>query len=199
MSLLYSSCLCESGNKFKFCCYEAIKAHDLKKIAAHIPKFPIEECSIYTYGEAEGMQVALIIRSLPHGTYIASFCLIDLWCLGVKDAGCLIDATVEKVGQLRSRFLKMVEIEASYEHVRSLVLGARDYAASIGFTPHSDFNGAQYLIEPQRSYEKRYTYGHKGKPFYVAGPYDENSREISQKVQEQGGNCVFPVDGPYEM
>ena len=76
--------------------------------------------------------------------------------------------------------------------MRSLILGGVAFASDLGFTPHADWNDAQYLIEPQRAYIDKFQYGKKGKPFYVAGPYDQNSDEIMKKIHRVDGDWLIP-------
>ena len=79
----------------------------------------------------------------------------------------------------------------SPELAYQMIYEAIDYAAKFGFTPHKDFELAQYLLVPRGEFHAPYTlqFGQKekkGKPLYVAGPRD-NVAEILQQLERAAG------------
>jgi hypothetical protein len=63
-------------------------------------------------------------------------------------------------------------VQVPAELARALVLGAVDYARSLGFEPEADFEEAAAVLgEPAGPCLIRF--GRDGKPFYVNGPYDD--------------------------
>ncbi len=68
-----------------------------------------------------------------------------------------------------------------YEDARSLILGAVEYAASLGFQPNEDWQDARYVVEADRSYVRKFKFGKDGKPYYIQGP-DDDARKITSKL-----------------
>ena len=87
-------------------------------------------------------------------------------------------------------------IPIAYEEARSIIFGALNFAQKIGFEPHPDWQYARLILEPERPFDDKYTFGRKGKPFYVAGPFDKKERNIKSiinTVVQHGGDWVVPI------
>lgn len=139
---------------------------------------PILHCFTQEELWEEGMGHVLVSRRLPLGQVAFSIFLIDMYCLGVKNAQCGIvsrseyDEVVAKLG--RAFPLE----DDTPEFVRKLVEGAVDFARGLGFDPHPDYRKAQPIfgdIDPSLCTEE-IEYGCDGKPRYVRGPHDSASR-----------------------
>ena len=80
------------------------------------------------------------MRCENHNYTISGF-LIDYWCLGVKDA-LLKKGDRQKYEifkqHVENTFGEKFE-EISLEQAQAIVFGAVDYASSLGFQPHADF------------------------------------------------------------
>src|SRR6185295_11540148 len=69
-----------------------------------------------------------------------------------------------------------------------LISGAIDYARRLDFKPHPDYHYAREIfgdINPEDCQET-FEYGREGKPFYVAGPYDNAIRIVNQLSRKLG-------------
>ncbi|MEU5547862.1 hypothetical protein AB0G85_37055 [Streptomyces sioyaensis] len=104
---------------------------------------------------------------------VAGF-LLDVWCLGVKNALPAQAMIPSRLAVHRhayfSAFAGHVQVPA--ELARALVFGAAAYARALGFDPEADFEvAAAVLGEPAAPCPIRF--GRDGKPFYVNGPYDD--------------------------
>lgn len=189
---VYSPCPCNSGKKIKFCCRAIHKTNDPAALAAGLSKLPIHSCLIGRNWKEIGITNVFIARNAPDGYFVVgSFC-VDIWCLGVKDADLKMRAD--------SAFLQFIQQEAvtsiPYEDARSVIFGGLSYARKLGFEPHRDWHRAKLMIEPERSFIDKYTFGRDGKPFYCVGPYDAEERDmcsIIKKVTQAGGDWVNPV------
>ena len=73
---IYGPCPCNSGKKLKFCCH---KTSDYTKL-------PVFGCYIGKNWQKEGIGNTAVIRKAFDGSFIAGIYLVDIWCLGVKDA-----------------------------------------------------------------------------------------------------------------
>ncbi len=92
--------------------------------------------------------------------------------------------------------------------VRSeLIYGAIEFAARYGFQPHPDFTRqmADLFLAPSDSYPRdhKIEFGRKGKPFYIAGPYDDEQkiRRIIDTLMSTTGEGKFDYlvsAGPFE-
>jgi hypothetical protein len=63
-------------------------------------------------------------------------------------------------------------IQVPPELARHLVLGAVDYARSLGFSPHRDFARARRVLGSWDG-PSAITFGRDGTPCYVNGPYED--------------------------
>jgi hypothetical protein len=75
-----------------------------------------------------------------------------------------------------------------------LILGAVDYARTLGFDPHPDF----YLAKPHLGTwqpPSRIQFGLHGKPYFQQGPYDNPSRIMRTLDRSVGpGNYGFTAN-----
>jgi hypothetical protein len=75
-----------------------------------------------------------------------------------------------------------------------LVLGAVDYARTLGFEPHPDYEACRdHLGEWNGPSDIRF--GYEGKPFFVAGPRD-NTAKIMRTLREKVGDGNFDFMAP---
>ncbi len=77
----------------------------------------------------------------------------------------------------------------SLEQAQAIVFSALEYAASLGFSPHRDFEQARPHLG-QWSGETRIQCGRNGKPFYINGPYD-NPQKIINTLKSSVGEGNF--------
>ena len=106
--------------------------------------------------------------------------LLDVYCLGVKDAfysNLMLDEYNEKKQQF--------EVEGGLEIIhpscaRKLIEGGVNYADHFGFKPHRDYKVVKQIFGEidSAACPRVFDYGQDGKPFYVSGPHDS-----SQKIE----------------
>ena len=140
-------------------------------------------------------------RTISAATVATGVFLVDVYCLGVKDA-YYAEPTHE---QLREMIDKMTDEgnpvdDIAPECARKIVDGAIAYAKEFGFTPHADYPpaGALFGDIDAGACPTEYEFGKDGKPLYVSGPYDTPAkiskvvRALTAKVGE--GNFDFMVE-----
>lgn len=165
----------------------------------HAEKWPVVRALIGEELWETGIGTAMIARQEGEGRLVFAIFLVDVFCLGVKDAfwqaGSMEDfkMMVEKTEMNQN----LLPIEPAC--LVKIVNGAADFALSIGFRPHKDFDHAALLfqgIDPSTC-TKDYTYGKGGKPLYMQGPFDSPAKveSISQRVKEAGGHVVIGMPG----
>ncbi|MGW7674336.1 hypothetical protein ACWGJX_46000 [Streptomyces sp. NPDC054775] len=121
---------------------------------------------------------------------VAGF-LLDVWCLGVKNALPPEAMTPSRLNVYRQAYFSAFEahVQVPAELVRALVFGAATYARELGFAPQSDFEAAATMLgEPVGPCPIRF--GHDGKPFYINGPYDD-PETIVRTLQRTAGDDGF--------
>src|SRR5437899_11610848 len=79
-------------------------------------------------------------------------------------------------------------MECPVEVAHQMIYASIDYAAQFGFQPEKDFALSQYLLAPRGELEEPYhiTFGKNGRPFFVAGPYDNAARILKQLDKTAG-------------
>jgi hypothetical protein len=143
--------------------------------------------------DAQGFAQVILARHDRNRIVIASY-LVDYWCLGVKDV--IPPRSGGKDGYERFKQLCMEQfsepfIDISLEQAQSIVYGAVDYARSLGFEPHRDFNQkAQQHLGPKPETLIPIEFGKDGKPMYFSGPYD-NAEKIIQTLTANVGPGNF--------
>lgn len=145
-------------------------------------------------GGPAGVALALVARAGRGDRVSVCGCLVDTFCLGVKNV----------IGPERMRdrdlptFVRMYfmafpapALTAPIELARHLVLGAVAFAAGLGFAPHPDFDAVSghfgEFDEPCAI-----TFGREGRPLYVPGPHDDPIA-ILERLRETVGGDGFAV------
>ncbi len=164
--------------------------------------WPVHEAWMAASLWEQGLGYLLISRHEPKGGLVYASYLVDVYCLGVKNA--LWDAGTK--GDFKE-MLKNMEASQPMEPISpaclaKIVRGSLEYAASMGFRPHPDFRHAGLLlagIDPAECAEE-FSFGKDGKPFYIRGPYETpaQAQVIGERIKAAGGEYVVPMR-PIEM
>lgn len=158
-------------------------------------KLPVHECLIDENWKKEGFSPVIISRKRANGNMIACTYLVDLYCLGVKETMFIHDidpySYEENIKQMgESMGLSFVKIDPMLAF--NIIYGAVEYAEDLGFDPHKDFTKTtEYLLDEVSTIEyMEIEFGKDGKPFFVAGPYD-NSEQIYATLKKNVGEGNF--------
>jgi hypothetical protein len=146
-----------------------------------------------------------IARQESEGQLVFGFFLVDVYCLGVKNAmwraGTLGDFE-EMIGHIeQNQTMRPI----SPGCLVKIVKGAVEYAQSFGFAPHADYRHASMLLEgiDPATCPQEFTFGHDGRPLYIQGPHESPAevKAIMDRVQLAGGNytLAFPGGGVEEL
>jgi hypothetical protein len=163
---------------------------------AAIGTAPLLRCFMTDDRDQQGLPQVVMGRLLPDGNVACSVFLLDMYCLGVKDAFLRMttrgEFEHELVDGLESRF-GAIELEPAC--ARKLVEGAVDYARTFGFLPHADYAEAKIIfgdIDPAEC-KRAFEYGKDGKPLFVPGPFDTPARcdRIIRTLSEHCGPDGF--------
>lgn len=155
-------------------------------------------------GDAEEVRGLIAVLVAADGArsakaQVAGF-LLDVWCLGVKNALRPEPMTASRLAEHRHAYFDAFEghVQIPAEVARALVFGAAGYARGLGFDPEADFDAAAALLgEPVGPCP--IGFGKDGKPFYVNGPYDDPEaivRRLRRAVGEDGFHyaLAFPEE-----
>jgi hypothetical protein len=171
---------------------------------AEAESWPIVDALVPETLWARGIGQLILTRRLPDGRLALGNFLVDVFCLGVKDAYWNIISEWD-FDKLKHRLEEMGPLyPATPEQFAKLVFGAVDYAQAIGIPPHADFRHARLLlagIDPSKCTDT-FTFGKDGKPFYMNGPHDspEKINVIMHKIRLAGGEgMVMMEEGAEQM
>jgi hypothetical protein len=133
-----------------------------------------DDVDLGPYGPA-GVALVLVARAGRHDQVSACGYLVDTFCLGVKDTiGPERMRRRDLPGFARTYFVAFPApaLRAPIELARHLVHGAVAFAAGLGFEPHPEFAEVRGHLGDLRE-SCAITFGKRGRPLYVAGPYDD--------------------------
>jgi hypothetical protein len=150
---------------------------------------PIHECLVPDILSERGLGNLVFSRAMPDGRIAAGMFLLDIFCLGVKNATFAIMEKFHYDQVIRNwsgdEQLKPVTPAC----FRKLVEGGIAYAADLGFKPHADYAEAGQIFGDVQVTEciGEFAYGHEGKPLYVSGPNETPAR--AKAIVEQLRRC----------
>jgi hypothetical protein len=151
---------------------------------------------------SSGIGNLLIARRMSDERLAIAAFLVDVFCLGVKNAFWKI-VTPREFDSLRHDIERMGKLRSvAPDYFAKLVYQVVDYAQSLGFRPHRDFQEAQLLLagmDPSQCGEE-FQFGQNGQPLYIRGPSEspERARLIANRVDDLGGKYVVRID-PAEL
>jgi hypothetical protein len=154
---------------------ETMSGHQARQII-DAARSPVRTCVMAERLFADGIGWVVLARTLPSGQVAASFFLVDVWCLGVKDAFFVVlpPLMFEQRMVESSRNQPVVEIDPSV--ARKLLHDAAAYAGSFGLAPSTGFAEAEALFGDIPVATKTFPFGKDGKPFFMSGPNDSRTR-----------------------
>jgi hypothetical protein len=128
---------------------------------------------------ADGMVCVLVARRHTWDRMTVCGYLADVYCLGVKNTIGPDVLDERDLRRFREYFFGEYSgyQEAPIELARHLVLGSVDYARTLGFEPHQDFEPVAGLLGAWEE-KPAITFGRDGKPFYMQGPHDDPGKVL---------------------
>ena len=160
-------------------------------------KCPVVQTLVSTDLWTSGIGYLIIARQESAEGLIFAVFLVDVRCLGVKDAFWRTGTP----GELKELLRKIEGIQTmrpiSPEALVKIITGAVAFARSFGFSPHPDHHHAALLlagIDPATC-PQEFIYGRDGKPFYVQGPHESfaQAEAITRRIQEARGHFLVEV------
>jgi hypothetical protein len=140
-----------------------------------------------------GLVGVLVARRGRPGRLTVGGYLVDVYCLGVKNALGPMVMGDRDLDQIRGAFFGRMgggaPLPAPLDLVQHLVLGAVGYARTLGFSPHPDFAEVAGLLG-EWSGPSAITFGHDGVPTYFDGP-DDDPRAVLRTLTRTVGEGNF--------
>ena len=150
----------------------------------------------------KGITQVVVVRIQENGWIEAGVFLVDFWCLGVKDAFAT-EMSVSEWNEEAARLMPVEDRESFHPAcARKLVEGAVAYALALGISPPHDYKKARRIFGSVKAQDcpQSFTYGKNGKPFYVAGPNDDEERIdrvlriLTARLGEDGFHYIVPQE-----
>jgi len=173
-------------------------------------EWPLLECLVSRgwnkTSDGPNLTQIVVARQAPNGKIAAGVFLVDLACLGVKNAFAKVFPSraayqQELISDIEAnQRLDKVDLDITAKIIQEGIA----YAKSLGFSPHRDYAQAAPLLagaKPEASRVK-VPLGFKGKPFFVSGPYDNVRKIMAQLTRTVGvGNFDYlaHIDGGTEV
>jgi hypothetical protein len=169
--------------------------------------WPLYECLLSKEWQKEGaITQILVTRRSPSGQIAAGMFLVDLGCLGVKNAFARLFDTRREYRQLRNSMTSSQDmIKADLNLVAKIVREAIAYARDLGFKPNPDYRDAMLALgeaDPDACGVSIPLGGPEGKPLFIAGPYDNVDQimtKLTRKLGPEGFHYLIAVDGDQEV
>lgn len=144
-----------------------------------------------------GLAIVMVVRQPKYNQYDVCNYLVDYWCLGIKDA---MGPQKMKERTYQAFLDKTYEaFEGDYhpitlEQAQTIIYSALDYAETLGFKPHRDFETAQAHLGDRLS-KQTIECGRNGQPCYFSGPYDNADHIMETLLNSVGeGNFDYVTD-----
>ena len=133
---------------------------------------------------SSGLVGVLVAREAGRSRVSVCAWLVDVYCLGVKnDLGPTVTYRTDLPLTVRNFFavFGIRPVAAPLELAQHLVLGAVDYARSLGFEPaaEADFADTRGHLGTWEG-PSAIRFGRDGRPFFISGPNDNPTRVLMQ-------------------
>ena len=152
--------------------------------------------------QERGITDVVVTRTDDAGWLQAAVLLVDLYCLGVKDAFVTEMPATDWPETLERIIPAQDRVALHPACARKLVEGVVAYTEALGFAPHRDYKKARRVFGSVNSGDcpQTFTYGKDGKPSFVAGPNDDAERidrvmrALTAKFGEGGFHYILPTE-----
>jgi len=169
--------------------------------------WPLYECLLTEEWQGEGAITRILVaRRSSSGQIAVGVFLVDLGCLGIKSAFGRLFNTRREYRQLRDHMTANQRmIKADLNLVAKIIREAIAYANELGFKPDPDYRDAMLVLgdaDPDACDVSIPLGGKDGKPFFIAGPYDNVDRimaKLTRKLGPDGFHFLVPIGGDEEV
>ncbi len=120
-----------------------------KYIKTQARKLPIHQCLINTGWKTTGMCSILVTRQHSNGNFTSGIYLVDIFCLGVKEAECTFNETPNQYKDFKDKYFpEDIFEEIDYTLAHNIIYAGIEFAEDYGFHPCKEFGlRGQYILE----------------------------------------------------
>lgn len=170
-------------------------------VARRAATAPIVVCMVQQGIFEAGVGVVVIARDTPADGIVVGTFLLDVFCLGVKDAALRVVDSIE-FNEMMGLMNQSAPLEAvAPAYARKLVRDAGAYGRSLGIEQHPDMASAELLFGgvSADSSDAVFSFGREGRPAYIPGP-GESASQIRRRVERlrrklgEGGFDYMPAE-----
>jgi hypothetical protein len=155
-------------------------------------KWPVVKCLAGAELWEVGIGDLAIARQESEGQLVFGFFLVDVYCLGVKNAMWRAGTPGDFEELIRHIEQNQTMRPILPACLVKIVKGAVEFAQSYGFAPHADYRHAAMLLEgiDPATCPQEFQFGRDGRPFYIQGPHESPAEimAIVDRIQLAGGN-----------
>jgi len=158
----------------------ALPARVLRAVQA-----PIQHCFLTESLFEIGIGTLVLARGATHHHLAVGSFLIDVFCLGIKDAMFRRIEGEEFEIYMDATDLGSPTISVDPSYARKLLREVAAWSQSIGFAPHRDFAAVERIFGDVTAdaSDASFRFGRDGKPVYIPGPSD-TAPLIRQRVEQ---------------
>ncbi len=160
--------------------------------------WPVYECLIAEdWRNTNQIAQVVVSRRAPNGYIGTAAFVVDLGCLGIKNAltAGFANESTYRMEYRNELMMRQPMVKCDLDLAAKVVEEAINYAVSLGFKPHRDSIDARKFLagaNPQHCNETVPLGGENGKPLYITGPYDDPVR-IIRTLERSVGAGNFDV------
>jgi hypothetical protein len=157
-------------------------------------QWPIVQALVGAQLWNDGIGYLVLVRQESQGRLVSAVFLVDVYCLGVKNAFWRAGSHEETEDMIRQmdQVQRMRAITPAC--LAKIIKGAIEFAQSFGFRPHPDYRHASILLDgiDPSTCPNEFTFGRDGRPYYIQGPNESPAevKAIIQRTQDAGGHFV---------
>ncbi len=169
--------------------------------------WPLQEVLLTEEWAKEGAIIQILVtRRSPQDRPAVGAFLVDLGCLGVKNAYARVLESWTEHQDLRSDMTSHQSmIPADLNLAAKILEEGVAYASQLGFKPNPDYPQTRRMLgeaDPDACSVHIPLGGSEGKPFFVAGPYDSVDRiiaKLTKAVGPDGFTFMTPLSPDTEL
>lgn len=172
------------------------------KKAMKVRRYELYECLITNdWDDPNTLTIVIVSRKMPDKKLAMALFLVDLACLGIKEADLETSVSRDRYAELKSRMLGEHEenLQPCTPELAARVIdhGVR-YALAMGFPPHRDYFPAINLLaghDPNAT-DEAVPLGDDGVPTYWVGPHDDVDaimKKLTEELGPGGFHYVMPL------
>ena len=178
-----------------------------RALLSQAANWPLHEVLLTEEWAEEGAIIQILVtRRSPQDQPAVGVFLVDLGCLGVKNAFArVLNSWSEYQDLQRDMTAHQSMIPADLNLVAKILEEGVAYARQFGFKPNPDYPQARRMLgdaDPDACSVHIPLGGSDGKPFFVAGPYDNVNRimaKLTKAVGPDGFHFMTPVSPDTEV